>query len=136
MTRISSNDLVNIIEWQDGSNGPMIPLAPFIAQAHGLTNWLHKEDRRKELDEDALTQIETQLAAHFYSVQRDLPFQSKNTSGASGSFQGATGLSLQSTHYGQTALLLDVTSLLAKRNLEAQHGRRVSKTVWLGSPGA
>jgi len=134
MTRATPSDVAKIVEWQDGigTDGPKIALEPFIRQAHILTNWLEKADSKNELDDDTLTEIEIQLAAHFYAVQRDPQYQSKSAAGASGSFQGATGYSLQATHFGQTALLLDVTSLLTKRNLEAQQGKRISRTIWLG----
>ena len=132
MTRATQADVIKVVEWQDGTNGPVIPLEPFINQANILTNWLHGKDTDNELDDDTLKAIEFQLAAHFYAVQRDPQYQSKGGAGASGSFQGATGYSLAATHFGQTAMLLDSTSLLTKRNLEAQQGKRVSKTIWLG----
>lgn len=132
MARVTAEQVAEIVEWQDGSNGPVIPLTPFIQQAYLLTNWLHSVDTDNELDDDTLLEIEKQLAAHFYAVQRDPQYQFKATSGASGSFQGATGFSLQATHYGQTAMLLDVTAQLTKRNLEAQQGKRISKTTWMG----
>ena len=132
MARATKEAVIGIVEWQDGTNGPLIPLEPFIDQAHVLTNWLESADVDSELSDELLTAIEVQLAAHFYSVQRDPKYQSKSAPGASGSFQGATGYSLQATHFGQNAMLLDVTGLLTKRNLEAQQGKRVSKTTWLG----
>ena len=134
MARTTPLEVSKIVEWQDGigTDGPKIALEPFIHQAHLLTNWLDGADTDNELDEDTLTEIERQLAAHFYAVQRDPQYQSKSAAGASGSFQGATSYSLQATHFGQTALLLDSTSRLTKRNLEAQQGKRVSVTTWLG----
>ena len=132
MARATQADVIKVVEWQDGTNGPMIQLEPFINQANILTNWLASKDTDSELDTDTLTAIEVQLAAHFYSVQRDPQYQSKAGAGASGSFQGATGYSLAATHFGQTAMLLDSTALLTKRNLEAQQGKRVSKTTWIG----
>ena len=133
MTRATKEAVIGIVEWEDGSyDKPLIPLEPFINQAHVLTDWLESKDSKNELSDDLLTQIEVQLAAHFYAVQRDPQYQSESTSGASGSFQGQTGLSLQATHYGQTAMLFDVTGVLTKRNLEAQQGKRVSKTHWIG----
>ena len=126
--------VAEVVEWENGdiSANEEIPLHTFINQANLLVNWLHLKDTSNELDDPTLLAIEIQLAAHFYAVQRDPQFQSKSTDGASGSFQGATGYSLQATHYGQTALLLDTTGLLAKRNIEAQEGKRVTKTHWLG----
>ena len=135
-TARTSPALVNeVVEWQDGSSerpGPPIQLDSFINQANSLVNWLDRQDTDSELDDATLIQIETQLAAHFYAVQRDPQYQSKSTQGASGSFQGATGFSLQATHYGQTAMLLDFTGKLTKRNKEAQEGRKIATTIWLG----
>ena len=134
MARTTPTEVAKIVEWQDGigTDGPKIALEPFIHQAHLLTDWLDSADTDNELSEDTLTEIERQLAAHLYAVQRDPQYQSKSAAGASASFQGATSYSLQATHFGQTALLLDTTSLLTKRNLEAQSGKRISKTIWLG----
>lgn len=132
MPRATAQAVKDVVEWQDGTNGPVIPLTSFINQANIMVNWLASVDDDSELDSDTLTAIEVQLAAHFYAVQRDPQYQSKATSGASGSFQGATSFSLQATHYGQTALLMDITGKLTKRNLEAQQGKRVVSTTWLG----
>ena len=123
-----------VVEWEDGqlTGNALIPLDTFINQANIMVDWLDSVDTDNELSVAALTAIEVQLAAHFYAVQRDKQLQSKSTDGASGSFEGATGYALQATHYGQTAMLLDVTGALTKRNIESQEGKRVSKTTWLG----
>lgn len=130
--RATEDSVAAIIDWQDGTNGDKIPLEPFIRQANILTNWLDSEDTDGELSNNTLIEIEVLLAAHFYQVHIDPPYQSKSTNGASGSYQGATGFSLQATHHGQTAMLLDSTALLTKRNLEAQTGKRKASTTWLG----
>ena len=93
--RVTAEQVAEIMEWQDGSSGPVVPLTPFITQANVMVNWLHSKDTDAELDDDTLLEIEKQLAAHFYAVQRDPQYQSKSTSGASGSFQG--GYRIQST---------------------------------------
>jgi hypothetical protein len=130
--RITRDKVTEIVEWQDGSNGTMIPLEPFMKQANILTDWLASVDADSELSDATLIEIELQLAAHFYSVERDKQFASKSTNGASGSFDGSTGFALQATHFGQTAMLLDVTARLTKRNLESQHGKRVATVTWVG----
>lgn len=134
MARATPTAVAEVVEHEDGtiSDNDAISLTRFIRQANLLVTWLHTKDTNNELDDALLTEIEVQLAAHFYAVQRDPQFQSKSTDGASGSYQGATGYSLQATHYGQTAMLLDVTGILTKRNIEAQEGKRVSVTTWLG----
>jgi hypothetical protein len=55
--------------------------------------------------------IERWLAAHCYA-QVDMLYASKSTAGASASFQGQTGLSLDSTRYGQMAVNLDYSGCL------------------------
>jgi len=124
--------VTEVVEWQDGTNGPAIPLKPFCRQGNVLTDWLASVDSSSELNAETLIEIAVQLAAHFYCVERDKRFQSKSTDGASASFEGQTGMALQATHYGQTAMLLDVTGKLTKRNLESQQGKRVATTIWLG----
>ena len=133
MTARATQDAVReIIDWTDGTNGPIIPLAAFIRQAHIIANWLQSVDRKNELSEEMLTEIEVNLAAHFYSVQRDPQYQSKSTDGASGQFTGQTGFVLEATHYGQSALLIDVTGNLAKRSIEAREGKRPPSFHWIG----
>ena len=132
MTRTTEDLVSAIIDWQDGTNGEEIPLEPFIRQGSLLTDWLDSVDTDNELSDAVLTEIETLLSAHFYQVHIDPSYQSKSTNGASGSFQGATSFSLQATHHGQSAMLLDSTGKLTKRNLEAQQGKRVATTTWIG----
>lgn len=135
MAERTSEELVReIVEWQSGEEGlePPIPLKPFIRQANILTDWLASEDTDSKLSSSTLKEIETLLAAHFYQVHRDLGYQSKSTDGASGAFQGQTSFALQATHHGQTAMVLDVTGALTKRNIESQTGIRKASTTWLG----
>jgi hypothetical protein len=134
MARATEALVAEVVEYEDGtiSESPAISLTPFIRQAHVMVDWLQSKDTDNELSEDMLTEIEVQLAAHFYSVQRDPQLQGKSTDGASGNYTGATGYSLQATHYGQTAMLMDITGMLTKRNKEAQEGKAVSKTTWIG----
>lgn len=56
--------------------------------------------------------IERYLAAHFY-CRVDKTYQSKSTGGASASFTGQTGMSLDATEYGQMAVNLDVSGALS-----------------------
>lgn len=109
-----------------------IRLAPFIRMANALTDWLASQDTDSELTASLLLEIEGLLAAHFYA-HRDQLYNSKSTGGASGSFQGQTGMFLQATLYGQTAMVMDVTGKLTKRNLEAAEGKKVASADWLGT---
>lgn len=62
-----------------------------------------------------LTQIETYLAAHLISTTRER--KAEQVSGEGGvHFEGKTGMRLEATHYGQTAMLLDATGRLAGLN--------------------
>jgi hypothetical protein len=55
--------------------------------------------------------IERWLAAHDYT-RADPPWASESTAGASGSKQGQTGMGLEASFYGQTAMRLDTTGVL------------------------
>jgi len=70
--------------------------------------------------------VERWLAAHFY-CQPDKPYQSRSSLGASGSFSGQTGQKLESTLYGQTALILDTSGGLA-----SLMNRAVASMTWMG----
>lgn len=72
--------------------------------------------------------IERWLAAHFYAIV-DKPYQSKSTGGASASFQGQTGMRLETTHYGQTAMNVDYSGCLENINK-----RQFGRSAWLGKP--
>jgi len=104
-----------------------------MASATALTDWLVSVDTESKLNTSLLKQIETFLAAHFYSHE-DQRYQAKSTGRANAQFQGQTAMVLASTQYGQTAMLLDVTNQLAKRSKEAETGvRGVAKMHWLGN---
>lgn len=70
--------------------------------------------------------IERWLAAHFYA-QMDMLYQSRSTGGATASFQGQTGMSLDSTRYGQSAVNLDYSGCLS-----AIGKRQFAGGFWLG----
>lgn len=75
---------------------------------------------------DLLTEIETYLAAHLYCVS-DRIYTSRSTQGASGSFAGQVTNKLESSFYGQTAMILDTSGILTALNKRA-----VLRAVWLG----
>ena len=79
-----------------------------------------------------LERVETFLAAHFYA-HADQLLQNKSTDGASGGYQGQTGMFFSSTQYGQSALVLDCTGHLAKLEQQAKSGRQKVGVVWLGT---
>ena len=102
--------------------------APFIEAANSLTNYVSSQDDQGLLTADLLVQIETYLAAHFYA-RRDPQYRSRKTGKASAEFQGiSSGPRLESTDWGQDAMLLDVTGTLSQLN----KGRRLARLNWLG----
>lgn len=80
------------------------------------------------LDDPSLLEIETNLAAHFYARQDQL-YSSRSTGRASGSFQGQTGMSLNASQYGQTAMLFDPSGCLPAMNKGSVKPARLG---WLG----
>lgn len=85
--------------------------------------------KKISLSDDQLLQMETNLAAHLYARQ-DPFYQSRSTGGASGSFQGQTGMGLDATHYGQTAKMFDTSGCLSAIG----KGNQVLQSLWLGKP--
>lgn len=70
--------------------------------------------------------VEAYLAAWIYAMS-DRPLVSKNTGKAGGSFAGQMTMGLESNSYGQTAMMLDTTRVLAAINKGA-----IVSTAWLG----
>ena len=109
-------------------------LDPFISTATALVDWLAGKDTDGDLSATMLERIEAFLSAHFYA-HADQLFQSKATGGASGAFQGQTAMWLNSTQYGQTAMVLDVTGNLASQvKAMADGGKPQASMEWLGKP--
>ena len=83
-------------------------VAPFVETANLMvTAYLASTDQTA----DALREVETYLAAHFVSL-RDRLVKSEAAGGVRFDYQGETGMGLDSSHYGQTAKLLDVSGVL------------------------
>lgn len=76
---------------------------------------MEANDTGDTLSSGELDQIELYLAAHLYSV-RDRQLSHKKTADASGTFDGKTEMYLESSLYGQTAILLDTSGFLKRRN--------------------
>lgn len=86
--------------------------------------------RGKSLTVAELELVERWLAAHCYAMS-DQPLSSKSTEGASGNFQGQTGMYLEATKYGQMAMKIDWSGCL---EAIAKPERKVAGGVWLGRP--
>lgn len=80
------------------------------------------------LSDAELEMMERWLSAHFY-VQSDQNYASKSTGGASGQFQGQTGMHLEGSKYGIAALDVDFSGCLT-----ALSKRQVARAFWLGKP--
>lgn len=114
----------------DNKNNPS--LTAFIATANSLVEAVATADTDSILSSTDLELVERWLSAHFYG-HSDQFKQNKSTGGASGGFQGQTAMVLNSTQYGQTALLLDRTGELAKLSKQAVEGKKTAGMVWLGT---
>ena len=105
-------------------------LDPFIDTATAIVDRV--EDcavaKDRTLTDAELELIERWLAAHLYAMS-DQTYASKSTAGASASFHGQTGMHLEATKYGQTALTVDYSGCLS-----AISKRQVARLVWLGKP--
>ncbi len=111
-------------------DGTFPNLIRYISIAHNLTNRVATCATAKDraLSDDELTELETWLAAHYYT-RSDKTLASTSTMGASGSYQGQTGMGLQASFYGQSALDMDISGCL--KSLTSQS--RVSAS-WTGKP--
>ena len=65
------------------------------------------------LGEDLLENIEMWLTAHMIASTRERQAKSESAGGASITYQGETGLGLNSTMYGQQVLMLDTSGSFA-----------------------
>lgn len=103
----------------------------FLRMANNLTDKVEDKDSNNLLSDADLKDIELNLAAHFaVQHERSQQYTSRSTDGASGSFQGQFGMGLESSHYGQNALMLDETGFLHSIN----KGKTPVGVTWLGKP--
>lgn len=103
-----------------------IPLSPFISAASSLVDRIRDNAVANDLlrdgsgpddktREEKLLEIETYLAAHFYTL-RDPRVTSEAAGSVSASYQSSVSLRLFTSHYGQMACALDETGLLERIN--------------------
>jgi hypothetical protein len=106
-------------------------LVPFIESASAIVDDVLAD---QDLSDLRLELIERWLAAHFY-VLRDPRRKSETVGPITQTLEmGKTGLHLQATQYGQTAMLLDSTGSLAQynANLETPAHRLTVGVRYLG----
>ncbi len=88
-------------------------VVPFIKPASILVDRIALADT--SVADDVLLEIETQLAAHFLTLFE--PRVVKEEAGATKfEYEGETGMALESSKYGQMAMVLDPTDTLVKAN--------------------
>lgn len=104
--RVTDSEVEEIIE-VDSSIG----LTPFIAIATLLVD---EELADQGMSAARLKEIERWLSAHFYAV-RD-PRVTSESAGVSASYEGSAGQNLAFTRYGQQAMVLDTSGILAAMN--------------------
>ncbi len=138
MSRTSAELVAGIIK----VNGA-IPLDPFISAAASLVDRVSDyavandlladgTDSGEKTREEKLTEIETWLAAHFYTV-RDPRRVSEHAGSVSATYQSRVDLRLYTSHYGQMAAMLDETGILNDiQNGKATAMRRSIGVTWLG----
>lgn len=122
--RVTEDDVREIID-----TNAQISVVPFLDMANALTDYVVAQDSDSVLTASLLAGIEKNLAAHFYAA-RDQLYASKITERAEAIFQGQFGKRLESTDYGQRALVLDVTGTLDRLN----RGPKKASLTWLGKP--
>jgi hypothetical protein len=119
-----------------------IPLAPFISLASTLVDRVsaaaeesglladgpNSDDKTRD---DKLQEIETLLAAHFYSALRDPRATQERAGSVGANYQSAVTYRLMLTHYGQMAMALDETGTLELINAGKTKFRTVGVT-WVG----
>lgn len=122
-------DKVRGVLMRDYDTVDLPSLTPFVETANSLTDEVAAvaAGRNVSLGSARLELIERWLAAHFYS-QSDRPYAENMTRSAQAKYQGQTGMHLESSFYGQTAMVLDTSGAL--RSLNSPAGRAYA--AWLG----
>lgn len=118
-----------------------IPLAPFIGFASSLVDRVERvaidndlladgPDSDDKTREEKLQEIETLLAAHFYTLRDPRPV-SEAAGPVSVTYQSRVDLGLFTSHYGQHAIILDETGVLA--DIAKGKGRpKTAGVTWVG----
>lgn len=106
-----------------------IPLDPFIAVASELVTELCTDSDTGYSDE-RLELIERWLSAHFYTNRDPRPTR-EEAGPVSASYQSKVALNLASSHYGQTAMMLDTAGGLSELSRDLQ--KRTLTVSWLGT---
>lgn len=104
-----------------------IPLDPFISVASELVTELCLG---KGYSDDRLELIERWLSAHFYT-NRDPRTVREEAGPVSASYQSKLALNLGTSHYGQTAMMLDTAGGLSALSRDLR--KQTLSVSWLGT---
>ena len=113
--RTTVTEVKNIIDVGEGEDA----LSDSVVQTYinTATAYIDKVFVGVAVDDDYLEVLEKWVTAHFLATTRLQQAQTAGAGPARITFQGTTEMGLRSTHYGQTAIALDVTGRLAKAAL-------------------
>lgn len=89
----------------------------------------HATAKGVTLNTTRLERIECLLAAHYYTMS-DKPYAFKVTDKAQGSFDGKTGMHLERSFYGMSAMELDKSGYLS--SIGSSTGRITAGATWSG----
>lgn len=115
--RVTVDDVKLILDVDTSITDPMVTV--FISAATILVDKV--EDDGGITDEVQLKEIERWLAAHFVAI-RDVRSASEKAGPVGQSFQYKVDLNLNQTQYGQQALILDTSGVLAGLQAQASGG--------------
>lgn len=104
----------------------------FIKSANILTNKVATDGPLT--DSDHLMEIERWVAAHLVAI-RDMRVAQEKAGEVQQSFQYKVDLNFNVTVYGQQALVIDTTGVLAKLQADAKNGGKIKASLYtLGTP--
>lgn len=135
MPRTTKDNVAAIIEL----DGEIVPndaaMLPFITVANELVTEFctGSAGPATTYTTDRLELIERYLAAHFYT-NRDPRATSEGAGGVSVGYQSKIDLGLGTSHYGQSAMLLDTNGGLSTLNKNTKNGVSRVGVSWLGTP--
>jgi len=120
--RASPSEIAEVVKVKEGDD-----ITLFQRIASSLTDEVEEAGMG---DEERLKHIEIFLTGHFYSLKEPLA-ASLSMGRLSMTSQGMTGMFLESTFYGQAALVLDTTKTLHRLNTGKPP--KTASILWLGT---
>lgn len=107
-------------------------LGQYIDAASAVVDQVQANDDMGVMTAASLEQVERWLSAHLYQ-DADPGYKSRTTAGASGNFENGDGDGpFGGTRFGKTAMVLDSTGWLQRRNAEVKEGGRRRVQFFVG----